>query len=440
VSTDEEVVIMEKVALRQRISNTAQRGFIVLTNKRLIFQPKLTLAGSAIFWGGIIIFLVGFVVFCLPFIALWFSEGFTLTVQFGLLLGTPFYGIGLLMMWWAYRKRKPKEIAMQLTDIVDVSETGEGGLATATLGGGRQGKFRIKLRDAKKMDPSMRGQVFETRDGGYEERFAMYKTGEFLDEVRIALRGKPMEAPSYLVATENVEVPKYSVPEKYPGTLVRLQKTYLTPKICCMCGEPAPEKTLAAGTSTLERHKQGEALAGPLTNLSTPLTHPFPICSDCFRVYKRAKTAGTFGGILGLIVGGAIFALLYFSGLLTPILLVIAVFFGSIITGLSDQATFLFFLSLFALSAAFFGGVGWLIARDLARDAIATRQVPQERKAFFKTIAADKGIRVRKSPGFVAFGFLSKEFATVFGQINGGTATAVEMSAEEKKKIGKNKS
>ena len=49
-SGDEEVVVLEKVALRQRIANTAQRGFLVLTNKRLIFQPKLTLVGSAFFW------------------------------------------------------------------------------------------------------------------------------------------------------------------------------------------------------------------------------------------------------------------------------------------------------------------------------------------------------------------------------------------------------
>ncbi len=438
MSTAEEVVIMEKVALRQRISNTAQRGFLVLTNKRLIFQPKLTLAGSPLFWGGFFIFLVSFVVFGLPFIALLFSEGFTLTVQIGLLLGIPFMGIGLSMIWWAYRKRKPKEIVMKLTDIVDVGEAGEGGLATATLAG-RQEKLRIKLRDSGKMDPSMRGQVFETSDGGYEERFAMWKRDEFLDEVRFALRGEPMEVPSSLVATEDLDVPKYSVPEKYPGALVRLQKTYLTPKICCMCGEPAPEKTIAANASTIERTRQGEPLWGPLTDLSTPLTHPFPICAGCFSVYKRAKTAGSFGGLIGLLVGGAVFAMLFFSGLLTPILAAIAVFFGSFITGLSDVTTILFYFLLIVAVAVFFGGVGWMIARDWARGAIATRQVPQEKKAFFKTIAADKGIRVVRSPGFVAFGFLSKEFATVFGQMNGGTATAVEMSAEEKKKIRKNR-
>lgn len=43
------------------------------------------------------------------------------------------------------------------------------------------------------------------------------------------------------------------------------------------------------------------------------------------------------------------------------------------------------------------------------------------------------------NPGFVAFGFLSKEFATIFGQMNRGVATAVEMSTEEKKKIKTNK-
>ena len=434
---DEEFVILEKVALRQRIANTAQRGFLVLTNKRLIFQPKLTLAGSPLFWGGFFIFLVSFAIFCLPFIALLFSEGFTLTVQFGLSLGIPSTGIGLSMIVWAYRKRKPKEIVMKLTDIIDVGEAGEGGLATATFAG-RQEKLRIKLRDAGKMDPSKRGQVFETNDGGYEERFAMWKRDEFLDEVRFAIRGEPMEVPSSLVDTENVDAPKYSVPDKYPGALVRLKKTFLTPKICCMCGESAPEKTVAANASSVERTRQGEALVGPLTGLSTPFTNPFPICPRCFSVYRRAKIAGSLGGIIGLVAGGAVFALLFFSGLLTPIFTVIAGLAG-LATGLSDVATLLFFFALFGLSAAFFGGAGWLIAKTLARDAIATRQVPQERKAFFKTVASDKGIRVMRRPGFVAFGFLSKEFATAFNQINGGTATAVKMSAEEKKKIKKNR-
>jgi hypothetical protein len=125
-------------------------------------------------------------------------------------------------------------------------------------------------------------------------------------------------------------------------------------------------------------------------------------------------------------LGGAVFALLFISGLLTPVLAIIASILGNIVYGFSDITTLLVFFFLFGVTAAFFGVVGWVIAKNWVRDFIATRKVPTEKKEFFKTIASDKGIRVKRSPGFVAFGFLSKEFATAFRQMNDGFTTAVE--------------
>ena len=422
---NEEVVIMEKDALRQRIGNIPQRGTIVLTNKRLIFQPRLTLLTSPLFFGSLFLLPIGFILLVFPSVFYLSSEGFSFRIQSLLVIGILMTGMGVFMLWLAYRKHNP-EIAMQLTDIVAVAADGEGG---------QPRKLRVKLRHAGKMDASIRGQVFETPDGGYQERFRVFGRDEFLVEVKIALKGEPIEVPSSLVLTQEAEVPKYSVPEKYPGVVVRLQKTYLTPKICCMCGEPASEKTVVARASKKERSRQSDSLAGSLTGVNINFTQAFPICSGCRSVFRRAKTAGYVGGILGLVVGGVIFVLLLFSGLLVPILSVVAGLV-SVIMNLSDIAGVLAFWILLVVSAGFFGGIGWLVAREWARDAIATRNVPQDRKAFFKTVAADKGIKVVRSPGFVVFGFLSKAFATAFGQMNAGFATVVEMSSEEKKKRG----
>jgi hypothetical protein len=250
--------------------------------------------------------------------------------------------------------------------------------------------------------------------------------------VRFALRSEPVEVPSSLVVTQDLNVPKYSVPQKYPGALVRLQRTYLTPKICCMCSEPAPEKTIVTNSSTSNRLKEGNAAWGPLANVSTPSTHPFPICNDCNRVHGRAKIGGSLRGVIGLFVGGTIFLLLLLYGRLILILGFITEFVDAL--GVAPVGGTMLFLLSIVLSFVFLAGLGWAIANALAIS-FALRPVPKEKQAFYKVIAENKGIRVMGNPGFVAFGFLSKEFATIFGQMNRGVATAVEMSTEEKKKI-----
>lgn len=337
---DEEVVILEKFAFRQRRLRLSQAGLFVLTNKQLIFTRVNTFY-----------------------------------------VGAP-----------------KKDVVMELKNIVDVGETG------------LSKKLWIKLGD------------------GHVERFSMQGRDEFLDEVKFALRGDLMTTesiPSSLLDTEDLTVPKHSIPQKYPGALVRLQKTYLTPKICCMCSEPALDKTITA--KSFARYKRLKQSAPEIqANVQTPFTFPFPICTSCFRVYRRAKTAGSLGGILGLFVGGVIFVLLLFSGRLLGILAFLAEFVDAL--GVAPVGGILLFLLLIALTFVILTGLGWGIANVLAVS-FALRPVSKERKAFFKVVAEDKGIRVIRRPGFVAFGFLSKEFATVFQQMNGGVATAVGTSA-----------
>jgi hypothetical protein len=140
------------------------------------------------------------------------------------------------------------------------------------------------------------------------------------------------------------------------------------------------------------------------------------------------------GGVIGLAVGIAVFALLFLSNSLTYILAFIAALAGGL-WGLSESASGLLYFATFPLTAGFFALIGWGVARGFGVS-YALRQVPNEKKAFYKVVAEDKGIRVMRRPGLVAYGFLNREFATVFQQMNGGEATTVAESAKGKEGIG----
>jgi hypothetical protein len=282
---------------------------------------------------------------------------------------------------------------MELKDIVDVGETG------------RSNKLWVK----KSGD-------------GHTEQFSMRGRDEFLDEVKFALRdglGTAESIPSSLVVAEDLEVPKYSIPAKYLGVVVRLRTTYLTPKICCMCGEPAPDKTITAKSIARQRLLEGWGPRGAAANVRSSFTYPFPICDGCNRVHRRAKVAASLGGI----TGGAVFVLLFISGIFAAVLPVLAAI-ASALLGLGQLTGMLFPLFIIA---AIFVAFGWVMGGALAVS-YALRGFPKERHAFLRVVAEDKGIRVTRRPGFVTFGFISKEFATVFHQMNGGAATVVDTS------------
>ena len=412
-SKDDEVSILEIGASQGR--NLRVVGLLALTNKQLRFQPNKhynTLTYR------MVLVIVLTVIFLGVLCAL-----FTVVVHAGV-VGLSITGIifllaiGLLITGRKYHKRASKEVIMELKNIVDVSETGRSNQLWVKLGDGQVGRFNIQGEEASAI----------------------------LDDVKFALQGDlatTENRPSSLVVTEELNVPQYSVPLKYPGAVVPLQKTYLTPKICCMCGEPAREKTITAKPIAHLKMSDSVYSARMRASIHTPFTYPFPICDYCLRGHRWAKISGSLGGIIGLVIGVVVFALLFLSN--HTLLITIFAFLASVVgyfVGLSNVTTNLFFFFLISLTAALFALFGWVVGWGIAKASgvsFALRHVPKERKAFYNVVADDKGIRVLRRPGFVAFGFLSKEFATVFQQMNRGVATVVGASAKENEQIGKAK-
>lgn len=395
----DEVEILEGVA-SHRTKVGANPGTLTLTNKQLTYQPDRKYSVITTLYFAAVCLFFGIAFFVASVATLYIPGGppFFLTLAMGILLTVP--GVALVVVAWL--RRKSKEIVMDLNTIKYVSETGRSDIVIM-LEGDRKERFYMPKREAKEV---------------------------FLDEVKFALKGDPVAVPSSLVVSEDVDVPKYSVPSKYPGAVVRLQKNYLTPKVCCMCGEPAQEKTVTAKSARRERTKQGVPYFSPLSRIRNPFTHPFPICDNCFSVRRRAVIAGSVGGAVGLFIGGAVFVLFFLSGLLIPVL----DFVGKFLSAFSLlEYNILTLLVMFLVTATIFAAFGWGIAHVLSVS-FALRKVPRDKKAFFEAVAENEGIRVARRPGFVAFGFLSKEFAKVFGQMNSGISTAVEQENRKTKK------
>jgi hypothetical protein len=393
----EEVPILEKVAFRQRMAlQLNQVGFLVLTNKRFIFQPKLVFRRSPLTWTGF--FFLWLSVFPLAIGLYYFGGSFPYAET--LFVGFLFIVAGASMMGIAFHNRVSKEVVSEFKDIVEIEPAP-----------GSSKILWIKLKNGK------------------AETYDIPERNDLLEELKCMSQGGQAAVPSSLLEPEEINVPKYSIPSKYPGVALRLQKDYVTPKICCACGESASEKIVTAQSTSRVRSQGFIHSTAPavLAIPRTPFTHPFPICDNCFKMRRRTKFAGWLGGTLGLVAGIALFVSLLFSTYflsLTDFMAKLLNYYGALNLG-----GVLGFLFLLLLTVVLFSGLGWKIAQTLGVS-LALQNAPKEKRAFFNAIAEDKAIRVLRRPGFVAFGFLSKDFATAFQQINGGLATAVSATEQ----------
>lgn len=198
------------------------------------------------------------------------------------------------------------------------------------------------------------------------------------------LNPEPLEQPASAVTG------KYSVPQKYPGVLLSIQKTYLNPKICCMCGQDAPAKTLSVKSEYTEFNW------GKVTH---KLTMTFPICQECKQMHDRIKFANKAGYILGFLVGAGLSSLIYEM------------------TGKPKSSWWWIILLVLVVMVVF----------NELTISLVLKNVPKERHAFYRWVGDDKGIRLNfnANEGFVAVGFLSRDFATAFQVSNGGFTTEV---------------
>jgi hypothetical protein len=190
--------------------------------------------------------------------------------------------------------------------------------------------------------------------------------------------------------TESEPPSPFAIPKKYPGVLLPIQKKYLNPNLCCMCGQPNPTKTIAVTQEYTEFNW------GKVTH---KLTMSFPICQECHRMHNRLKLATTAGYVVGLLVGGGLAAVIYE------------------VTGKPKNAWWWIIL-LVLIGMVVFNVVG---------ASLVLKHVPKEKHAFYGQIGENKGIRMvfNVNEGFVAIGFLSRDFATAFQLSNGGLPTEV---------------
>jgi hypothetical protein len=140
--TDEEVVILEKVAAHQRRPQSDPGGLLSLTNKRVIFQPAILPRASRLLLQFISVILILFG--SLMFLGFWGSY-----VLYGsssgsiaiLLLAILLLGPGILVI--VLTSTSKKVITMELKNFVEVGN--KGGKSWIKLGGGRidTGKGRV---------------------------------------------------------------------------------------------------------------------------------------------------------------------------------------------------------------------------------------------------------------------------------------------------------
>jgi hypothetical protein len=395
-----EVPILEKAAFRKRTGQFSQVGFLLLSDKRLVFQPKMvfrrspfTWLGFFFIWASILPLSLGFFYFGGANPSVDFSNSFLFPYVEALLLGFSMTTVGAVMMGVAYI-RKPKDVSLNLAEIVSIEPPPK-----------KWKELRINSKNGKR------------------ETFNLPDRNELLDELKFLLAEEKGAVPSSLVLNEEVVAPQYYVPTKYSGVALRLQRDYDTPKICCACGEPASNMAITAKSpvrpsSNFLHTNMPLALGKP----RTPYNHPFPVCATCYKVHSSAKRAGIIGGVLGLLVGVTLFVSVLFSGYFFSGISFVAEFL-SFFGGFELAGVFGFIL-LVASAAYLFVWVGWMIGNKFSTS-IALSRVPKAKRSFYETLAANEAIRILRSPGYVAFGFLSKDFAGQFQQINGGVATAV---------------
>ncbi len=182
----------------------------------------------------------------------------------------------------------------------------------------------------------------------------------------------------------------FAIPKKYPGVLLPIQKTYLNPNLCCMCGQPNPTKKIAV------MQQYTEFNWGKVTH---KLTMSFPICKECKQLHDRLKFATTAGYVVGLFVGGSLAAIIYE------------------LTGKPKSAWWWIILLVLIVMGVF----------NVLATSLVLKNVPKEKHAFYGQIGENKGIRMvfNANEGFVAIGFLSRDFATAFQLANGGAPTEV---------------
>ena len=141
-----------------------------------------------------------------------------------LFVGFLFIAAGVSMMGIAYHNRVPKEVVSEFKDIAAI-EPAPGNLKT----------LWIKLKNGK------------------TETYDIPERNDLLEELKCMSQGDRATVPSSLIKPEEINVPKYSVPPKYPGVALRLQRNYLAPRVCCACGESASEKTITAKSTSRVR-------------------------------------------------------------------------------------------------------------------------------------------------------------------------------------------
>jgi MFS family permease len=157
-----------------------------------------------------------------------------------------------------------------------------------------------------------------------------------------------------------------------------------------MCGQLDPAKNITI-TSEYTEFNWGK--------VTHKLTMTFPICQECKRIHDRLKFANTAGYVVGVLVGGGLAAVIYEA------------------TGKPKNAWWWIILLVLIVMTVF----------NVLATSLVLKNVPKEKHAFYSRIGEDKGIRLtfNAKEGFVAIGFLSRDFATAFQQSNSGLPTEV---------------
>jgi len=181
-----------------------------------------------------------------------------------------------------------------------------------------------------------------------------------------------------------------------------------------MCGAPAFGETITPKSLAAEQLKKTSSGWSPRTFL----TMPFPVCKDCHRIHNRMRLTGLLGGLIGFFAGLIVLIGLFLAGAFFP-LAELADF-----AGVPNSKLVLPLIIIFSPAVT-----AWGLTLN---SRFVLRQVPKEKQPFFRTVGNNKGIRVLGySNGTFAFGFLNREFATLFQKLNGGVAASVGTNAEE---------